>query len=151
MEQKRLNDELDSFDGHMRWLDKWYPPETFDGSSGDPGPTIVKLTRALAAANERAERLQVCGTCDYNGGTRCCEPQAQDDGFYWETGNDGRLQECAFTPSRWALHEVIARRTEGDAWRDVSGNGTSDDLPPAGDPASGWRGDDGGEPEGRHD
>jgi hypothetical protein len=49
------NKRLDSWDGHMRWLDKWYPPATFDGSSGDPGPTIIKLTRELAAEKARAD------------------------------------------------------------------------------------------------
>ena len=73
-----------------------------------------ELKDALADEKARADRLQVCGTCDHNGGTRCREPQARDDGFYWETGNDGRLQECAFTPSRWTMHEVLARRTGGE-------------------------------------
>ena len=73
-----------------------------------------ELKDALADEKARADRLQVCGTCDHNGGTRCYEPQARDDGFYWETGNDGRLQECAFTPSRWTMHEVLGRRTGGE-------------------------------------
>ena len=57
-------DELDSWDGHLRWLEKWYPASIF-GAPGDvpknpldTGCSNVILTRALAAEKARADRLQ---------------------------------------------------------------------------------------------
>jgi hypothetical protein len=58
-------DELESvvvrkgWDGIMTTLDDIYPESVFDGSSGDPGPAIVVLTRKLAELEGRfrAERL----------------------------------------------------------------------------------------------
>jgi hypothetical protein len=35
----------ESWDGVMRYIDKTYPADIFDGSSGDPGPRIVVLMR----------------------------------------------------------------------------------------------------------
>ena len=103
---------------------------------------VVSLELALAAANERAEKWKWLATHAYR--TPLGEMNPGEPGSY--------IVEVPVRPGLEGHYDdMVARRTEGDAWRDVSGNGTSDDLPPAGDPASGWRGDDGGEPEGRHD
>lgn len=38
---------LHTWAGLMSLLDQHYPPDTFDGSSGDPGPRIIALTREV--------------------------------------------------------------------------------------------------------
>jgi len=43
-----------TWQGLMSLLDEYYPPEVFDGSSGDEGPRIVALLRAVDA--ERSSR-----------------------------------------------------------------------------------------------
>ena len=57
-------DELDSWDGHLRWLEKWYPASIF-GAPGDvpknpldTGCSNVILTRALAAEKARADEAE---------------------------------------------------------------------------------------------
>lgn len=40
-------DRLHTWGGLMWLLDLYYPPDVFDGSSGDPGPRIVVLTREI--------------------------------------------------------------------------------------------------------
>ena len=46
--------EAESWPGLLAFLDRVYPESVFDGASGDPGPQIVLLTRALGKA--QAER-----------------------------------------------------------------------------------------------
>jgi len=66
MERLRAEvDRLNSWEGMMSVLDADYPPDVFVGTSGDPGPRIVVLTRALSEARAengrqfgRAEELQ---------------------------------------------------------------------------------------------
>ena len=99
-----LDDEvrrLDSWDGHLRWLDKWYPPATFDGSSGDPGPTIVKLTRELAAEKARA------GEADGMVGTLKRELDLADHAL--EAANE---RADAWHQQRDAAHEAWAEAVE---------------------------------------
>ena len=56
-----LADDLDSWEGHLRWLDKWYPASIFGGPGDvpknplDTGRQNVILTRALAAEKARAD------------------------------------------------------------------------------------------------
>ncbi len=50
-EIKRLN----TWDGLISLLDRHYPADIFDGSSGDPGPRIVVLIRTIAEQMERAD------------------------------------------------------------------------------------------------
>ena len=64
LEQAKAYDDLDSWDGHLRWLDKWYPASIF-GAPGDvpknpldTGCSNVILTRALAAEKARADEAE---------------------------------------------------------------------------------------------
>ncbi len=40
-------DRLHTWVGLISLLDEHYPPDVFDGSSGDPGPTIIRLIREI--------------------------------------------------------------------------------------------------------
>ncbi len=81
-------DELDSWDGHLRWLEKWYPASIF-GAPGDvpknpldTGCSNVILTRALAAEKARADRAEarltgpivcLCGSTKFKAAFRKAE------------------------------------------------------------------------------
>ncbi len=46
---------FDDLVGILRWiLDAHYPPEIFDGSSGDPGPVFIARLREALAGLEKA-------------------------------------------------------------------------------------------------
>ena len=47
-----------TWDGVMAFLDREYPPDVFDGSSGDPGPRIVVLMRELRATQTERDELR---------------------------------------------------------------------------------------------
>lgn len=52
MQIERLHWELGylhTWDGLISTLDRHYPPDIVDGSSGDPGPRLVVLLREVAA------------------------------------------------------------------------------------------------------
>ena len=49
-----------SWAGLNTLLDDHYPPDVFTGDSGDRGPRIVALTRALERAEADGDRLRAC-------------------------------------------------------------------------------------------
>ena len=49
-----------SWAGLNTLLDDHYPPDVFTGSSGDKGPRIVALTRALERAEAERDRMRAC-------------------------------------------------------------------------------------------
>ena len=51
-------DRLRSWTGVEEFLDAHYPPSVFDGSSGDEGPQIVALLRAVAERDRRITAAQ---------------------------------------------------------------------------------------------
>jgi hypothetical protein len=51
-------DRLKTWDGLMEILDEHYPPEVFDGSSGDPGARIVVLLREVDRLRRENAELQ---------------------------------------------------------------------------------------------
>ncbi|HEY5985989.1 MAG TPA: hypothetical protein VIV12_06320 [Streptosporangiaceae bacterium] len=58
-DQDRLlveNKKLRSWPGLMETVNRLYPSDVIDGSSGDPGPTIVTLLRQIEQLRRRAWR-----------------------------------------------------------------------------------------------
>lgn len=59
-----------------------------------------------AKADAAIKQMQVCGNCDHNGGSRCCEPRLmeEDDNVILVGGGRGR---CRFIEvdgvSRWVM------------------------------------------------
>ena len=51
-------ERLHSWEGILSLLDEHYPADIFDGSSGDPGPTIIVLTREIERLRETYVRTK---------------------------------------------------------------------------------------------
>ena len=121
LEQAKAYDDLDSWDGHLRWLDKWYPASIF-GAPGDvpknpldTGCSNVILTRALAAEKARADEAESALTV-----TACAAMERDRDHFLdlLEAAYGSWVYDHPFVPELRTFPDWLAdlaRRSGGEA------------------------------------
>lgn len=105
-------ERLHTWNGLMSQLDRHYPPDVFDGSSGDPGPRIIALTRGIDRL--RAQLAEIGETRE--------EWRAEQPSGAWNMSHgmptEGIARAVVEAERTLGLPTALKRRLAGE-WRDV--------------------------------